>query len=490
MDFYEKIHHLQKGTRAILLLPGDFPLCLGVLKKDLWMKKERFKFVCQGCGQDSKKWLGRCPSCGEFNTFVEEYLHDEKTKQLTSFSADKPKPITEINTLSTFKKKLPSDELNRVLGDGITDGSLVLVGGEPGIGKSTLLLQVSNFISNKFGKVLYVSGEESPQQVRLRAERLNCLAKNLFFVSETDIQKIISYIQDIKPCFVVIDSIQTIFHPDIPSSCGSIGQIKECTNYLCQIAKRENISIFIIGHVTKEGNIAGPKVLEHIVDTVLYFEGERYHTFRILRCVKNRFGSTSEVGLFEMREDGLHDVKNPSDIFLTKREGNISGFCIASILEGTRPIAMEVQALVSYCGIGIPRRTCQGIDYNRLSLILAVLEKRVNFNFSHQDVYVNLPGGIKTDDVSVDMGVAISIASSLKDKPVSEKTIVMGEIGLTGEIRDVSSCERRLREAERLGFEKAILPWETLQKMKYKENKLEIIPVKTIKEALKEIKLI
>lgn len=453
------------------------------------MKKEKFKFVCQECGQEASRWLGKCPSCGKFNTLQEEYIFEE-TKRRDVFSIGVPRPLREIKTEDYPRKKLWGEEINRVLGGGIIPGSLVLVGGEPGIGKSTLLLQISNFVSLNFGKVLYVSGEESPQQVRLRAERIGCNAENLFFASESDLQKIIKYISDMKPELVVIDSVQAVFDADIPSSTGSVSQIKEVTTSLMHLAKKENIPIFIIGHVTKEGAIAGPKILEHIVDTVLYFEGEKYHTYRLLRCVKNRFGSTSELGIFEMQSRGLVEVENAAEVFLMSRESITSGFCITSALEGTRPIALEVQALVSYCAIGIPRRTCPGIDYNRLSLILAVLEKRVGISFSHQDVYLNLPGGIKTEDVATDVGVASAVVSALKDKPPPDKTIAMGEICLTGEIRSISSVEKRLKDVQRLGFKKAIIPYQNLQKANFSDISLEVCGVKTLKESLRELNLL
>lgn len=453
------------------------------------MKKEKFKFVCQECGQEASRWLGKCSACGKFNTLQEEYIFEE-TKRRDVFSIGVPRPLREIKTEDYPRKKLWGEEINRVLGGGIVPGSLILVGGEPGIGKSTLLLQISNFVSLNFGKVLYVSGEESPQQVRLRAERIGCNAENLFFASESDLQKIIKYISDMKPELVVIDSVQTVFDADVPSSVGSVSQIKEVTTSLMHLAKRENIPIFIIGHVTKEGAIAGPKILEHIVDTVLYFEGEKYHTYRLLRCVKNRFGSTSELGIFEMQSKGLVEVENAAEVFLMSRENTTSGFCITSALEGTRLIALEVQALVSYCAMGIPRRTCPGIDYNRLSLILAVLEKRVGISFSHQDVYLNLPGGIKTEDVATDVGVASAVVSALKDKPPPDKTMVMGEICLTGEIRSISSVEKRLKEVQRLGFKKAIIPYQNLQKANFSDISLEICGVKTIKESLRELNLL
>ena len=456
------------------------------------MAKDKTKFICQECGYESLRWLGRCPGCGRFNTLVEEIISsDAHPLHLSAFSLDKPRKILEIKTEKEERLVIPLLEFNRVLGGGIIPGSLVLIGGDPGIGKSTLLLQVSCLVEKIFGLTLYISGEESPQQVKLRAKRLNISADNLYLVSETNIETIEKYALELKPHLLIIDSIQTVFYEALSAAPGSVSQVRECTNRLMHLAKRENIPAFIIGHVTKDGAIAGPRVLEHIVDTVLYLEGEKYSNFRILRAIKNRFGPTSEIGVFEMQDRGLEEVANPSKTFLAERAGDVSGSVIISSLEGTRPILLELQALVSFSGFGIPRRMTTGLDYNRISLILAVLEKKVGLNFSNQDVYVNLAGGVKVEEPAADLGAAVAIASSFKDIPAKESMIILGEVGLAGEVRAISQLGKRLNESSRLGFKRCILPWTNLSALPKVEG-IEVIGVKTVKEAvsiaLKEMK--
>lgn len=456
------------------------------------MAKDKAKFICQECGYESLRWLGRCPGCGKFNTLVEEIISSSAHPlHLSAFSLDKPRKILEIKTEKEERLVIPLLEFNRVLGGGIIPGSLVLIGGDPGIGKSTLLLQISSLVEKNWGLTLYISGEESPQQVKLRAKRLNISADNLYLVSETNIETIEKYALEFKPHLLIIDSIQTVFYEALSAAPGSVSQVRECTSILMHLAKRENIPIFIIGHVTKDGAIAGPRVLEHIVDTVLYLEGEKYSNFRILRAIKNRFGPTSEIGVFEMQDRGLEEVANPSKTFLAERAGDVSGTVIISSLEGTRPILLELQALVSSCGFGIPRRMTTGLDYNRISLILAVLEKKVGLNFSNQDVYVNLAGGVKVEEPAADLGAAVAIASSFKDIPVKESMIILGEVGLAGEVRAISQLGKRLNESSRLGFKRCILPGTNLSGLPKVEG-IEVIGVKTVKEAvsiaLKEMK--
>lgn len=453
------------------------------------MAKVKTKFICNSCGYESPKWLGRCPSCNQWNTFVEE-IQEVKGNRRTVFSHTpltmerKAMPITSVESKEETRVYTDSKELNRVLGGGVVSGSLVLIGGDPGIGKSTLLLQVSNQLAKKGLKVLYVSGEESVKQTKLRADRLGISTNNLYVFSETNLQLIEQTIQEIKPDFTVIDSIQTIYHPDITSAPGSVSQVRECTSEMMRIAKVSGIPIFIVGHVTKEGAIAGPRLLEHMVDTVLYFEGERHHSFRILRAVKNRFGSTNEIGIFEMKEDGLNDVANPSEIFLEERSMGSSGSTVVASIEGTRPILVEIQSLISPSTFGNPRRMATGIDHNRVSLLMAVLEKRVGMLLQNQDAYLKVAGGVKLDEPAIDLAITISIASSFRDKPTKATDCFIGEVGLTGEIRRVSRIEQRVKEAAKLGFQRIIIPknnlggWEVTQP-------IQIIGVTTINEALK-----
>jgi DNA repair protein RadA/Sms len=427
------------------------------------MGKKKTKFVCQECGYESAKWLGRCPGCSTWNSMVEEI---ERTKPVTRgvfvHSTDdiisKPVPITTVTTTQEPRIQTSISEFNRVLGGGIVKGSLVLIGGDPGIGKSTLLLQVSAQLAAMQHKVLYISGEESVKQTKLRADRLHVASDQLYVLAETDLEYIVEAIENVRPACVVIDSIQTIYRADITSAPGSVSQVRECTSELMKIAKTKGIAIFIVGHVTKEGAIAGPRILEHMVDTVLYFEGERHHTYRILRAVKNRFGSTNEIGIFEMRDSGLIEVENPSEVFLEERSRGAAGSTVVAAMEGTRPVLVEIQALVSPTSFGNPRRMATGIDHNRVSLLMAVLEKRVGLLLQNQDAYLKVAGGVKLDEPAIDLAIAVSIASSFRDQPTNPSDVIIGEVGLTGEVRRVSRIEQRVQEAVKLGFSRIIIP--------------------------------
>jgi DNA repair protein RadA/Sms len=449
------------------------------------MANVKTKFFCQDCGHESLKWLGRCPGCNSWNSFVEEVVKKNKeVKFRQEYNIGKPISINEISIENEKRVNTNIFELNRVLGGGIVLGSLVLVGGDPGIGKSTLLLQVANGVASLDNTVLYVSGEESQKQIRMRAERLNAINPNLYILSETNLDIIEKYIDEINPTLVIIDSIQTIYLEEVSSAPGSVSQVREGTGRLIRLAKGKNIPIFIVGHVTKEGSIAGPKILEHMVDTVLYFEGERNHTFRILRSVKNRFGSTNEIGVFEMAELGLQQVSNASKLLLAQRPKGVAGSVVMAAMEGTRPVLAELQALVSTSAYGTPRRTTAGVDYNRLALILAVLEKRIGLRLGNQDVYLNLVGGIKIDEPAIDLALAIAVASSYKDKSISEKLMVIGEVGLTGEVRGINQISSRISEGIKLGFNKCILPvYNVKQCIKFKDE-IELIGVDSIIEAL------
>ena len=421
--------------------------------------------MCQECGYESPKWLGKCPGCGEWNKMVEEvevtggnrrgaFAHSQGVSTILS----KPTPITAIESLSEPRILTDLNELNRVLGGGVVKGSLVLIGGDPGIGKSTLLLQVSSQLAHKGNQVLYISGEESLRQTKLRAERLGVQSENLLVYSETNLEEINRNIESTNPSFVIIDSIQTVFHPEVTSAPGSVSQVRECTSELMRIGKTKGIAIFIVGHVTKEGSIAGPRLLEHMVDTVLYFEGERHHTYRILRAVKNRFGSTNEMGIFEMKEYGLEEVANPSEIFLEERSQGAAGSTVVASMEGTRPVLVEIQALISPTSFGNPRRMATGIDNNRVPLLMAVLEKRMGMLLQNQDAYLKVAGGVKLDEPAIDLAICVSIASSFRDKTTRATDCIIGEVGLTGEVRRVSRIEQRVQEAAKLGFERVILP--------------------------------
>lgn len=420
-------------------------------------------FFCQECGYESAKWMGQCPACHAWNTFVEEKL--EKTTQAVK-KLVKDVNVTTLDAIEMQEgQRITTEisELDRVLGGGIVKGSLVLVGGDPGIGKSTLLLQCCRNLSEQKKKVLYISGEESLQQIKIRAKRIGEFGDSLFLLCETNLDIIQEVIKKEKPEIVVIDSIQTMYSESVTSAPGSVSQVREATGTLMQIAKGMEISIFIVGHVTKEGVVAGPRVLEHMVDTVLYFEGDRHASYRILRGVKNRFGSTNEIGVFEMREDGLHEVENPSEYMLSGKPKDASGSVVACSMEGTRPILVEVQALVCHSNFGIPRRTAAGTDFNRVNLLMAVLEKRLGLQMSACDAYINIAGGIKMNEPAIDLGIVLALVSSYKEVSIDEKTICFGEVGLSGEVRAVSMAEQRILEAKRLGFTRCILPKVSLQ---------------------------
>ncbi|KYC98262.1 MULTISPECIES: DNA repair protein RadA [Bacillus] len=453
------------------------------------MAKSKTKFICHSCGYESAKWMGKCPGCGAWNTMVEETIKKAPANRRAAFShsvqtVQKPSPITSIETSEEPRVQTKLEEFNRVLGGGVVKGSLVLIGGDPGIGKSTLLLQVSAQLADTAGSVLYISGEESVKQTKLRADRLGINSQLLHVLSETDMEYISSAIQEMKPAFVVVDSIQTVYQSDITSAPGSVSQVRECTAELMKIAKTNGIPIFIVGHVTKEGSIAGPRLLEHMVDTVLYFEGERHHTFRILRAVKNRFGSTNEMGIFEMREEGLTEVLNPSEIFLEERSAGASGSSIVASMEGTRPILVEIQALISPTSFGNPCRMATGIDHNRVSLIMAVLEKRVGLLLQNQDAYLKVAGGVKLDEPAIDLAVAVSIASSFRDTPPNPADCFIGEVGLTGEVRRVSRIEQRVKEAAKLGFKRMVIPEANSDGWTIPKG-IEVVGVANVAEALR-----
>lgn len=450
------------------------------------MAKIKTSYICSECGFESPKWYGKCPSCGEWNTLNEE-LNSQQTKNSLSNSFSTVNQVLALDDIcGENDERIPTkiEEFDRVLGGGIVKGSLVLLSGDPGIGKSTILLQICQNLGSKGQKILYVSGEESANQIKLRAVRIGVTTKNLFILSQTDLATIVECIKAEKPDIVIIDSIQTMVYEQVNSSAGSITQVRECTNVFMHTAKGLGIPIFIVGHVNKDGAIAGPKVLEHIVDTVLYFEGERNYSYRILRGVKNRFGSTNEIGVFEMTADGLKEVLNPSLMMISGRPKNTSGTCVACVIEGTRPILAEVQGLVCATGFGTPRRMSTGFDYNRMSMLLAVLEKRAGYFFNNMDAYVNVVGGLKLDEPAADLTVALALVSSLKDKAVDDKTIAFGEVGLAGEIRAVNNCEQRITEAKRLGFERCIIPFHNYKSITNSlKSTFDIIPVRNIREA-------
>ena len=449
------------------------------------MAKKKSSFVCQNCGYKSAKYLGRCPNCGEWSSFVEEVEVQEVKNQRVSMTGERSKPLTldEVELFDTPRIETDLDEFNRVLGGGVVPGSLVLIGGDPGIGKSTLLLQVSTQLASR-GRVLYVSGEESAQQIKLRAERLGDIDRDFYLYAETNMQSIRAEVERLKPNFLIIDSIQTIMTPEIQSTQGSVSQVREVTGELMQIAKTNDIATFIVGHVTKEGQLAGPRMLEHMVDTVLYFEGERNNTFRILRAVKNRFGSTNEIGIFEMQGHGLVEVTNPSEVFLEERLEGSTGSAIVCALEGTRPILVEIQALTTPTMFGNAKRTTSGLDFNRVSLIMAVLEKRTGLLMQNQDAYLKSAGGVKLDEPAIDLAVAVAVASSYKELPTDARECFIGEIGLTGEIRRVTRIEQRLNEAAKLGFKKVYAPKNSIVGIDIPEQ-IQVIGVTTLTECLK-----
>ena len=452
------------------------------------MAKTKTQYVCQECGSTQPKWMGRCPDCNEWNTLVETLVHITKSTgsassaRPASAQPNAPLPLNQISADHYQRTMLPMDEFNRVLGGGLVPGSLVLIGGDPGIGKSTLLLQMSAALAMQ-GQVLYISGEESAQQIKLRANRLGIDTDKLFVLAETNMTAILAQVQQLQPRFLVVDSIQTTYLEEMQSAPGSVSQVRECSARFQEVAKGQNIPIFLIGHVTKTGVIAGPRVLEHIVDTVLYLEGERFHTYRMLRSVKNRFGATNEVGIFEMSDEGLSEVLNPSEVFLAERLPNASGSAIAVTMEGTRPLLVEVQALASTTSFGNPRRTANGVDMNRLLLIIAVLTKRVGIRMGDQDVFVNVIGGMQINEPASDLAVAVAIASSFRNRPVAADVAMVGEVGLSGELRAVGHLETRLKEAAKLGFKRCLLPASS-QLKGIKDIPLELVKVRSVGEAL------
>lgn len=446
-------------------------------------KAKKSVYFCQNCGHEESKWLGQCPACRQWNTFVEEKVTASKPGAAREQRNAEVVTLTSVSTTEEERIKTKIGELDRVLGGGIVPGCLVLVGGDPGIGKSTLLLQVCQKLSDMEKKVLYISGEESLRQIRLRANRMGEFSENLYLLCETNLETVRGVIEKNRPDAVVIDSIQTMYHEDVGSAPGSVSQVRESTNILMQLAKGLNISIFIVGHVTKEGTVAGPRVLEHMVDTVLYFEGDRHASYRILRAVKNRFGSTNEIGVFEMQRQGLVEVKNPSEFMLSGRPENASGSVVACAMEGTRPMLMEIQALVCRSNFGMPRRTAAGLDYNRVNLLMAVLEKRAGLSLSDYDAYVNIAGGIKMNEPASDLGIVMAIASSYKNRPIPDDTIVFGEVGLSGEVRAVTMPEQRVAEAKKLGFQTCIMPEVSAGSLKGTEG-IRIIGVKSVNQAM------
>lgn len=452
------------------------------------MAKAKSVFFCQNCGFESSKWMGQCPGCKEWNSFAEE--PKIVTKKVTAAGvrkdAPQPKTLSEIQITESSRMTTGIGELDRVLGGGIVQGSLVLVGGDPGIGKSTLLLQVCRNLAQCQKRVLYISGEESLAQIRMRAERMGEFGGSLQILCETNLEDIREAITAVKPEVVIIDSIQTMYNENVSSAPGSVSQVRETTGVLMQIAKGMNIAIFIVGHVTKEGVVAGPRVLEHMVDTVLYFEGDRYASYRILRGVKNRFGSTNEIGVFEMRGTGLEEVANPSEYMLEGKPEGASGSVVACTMEGTRPVLLEVQALVCRTNLAFPRRTAAGTDLNRVNLLMAVLEKRAGLRLSECDAYVNIAGGIRMNEPALDLSIVLAIASSLKDQPIDEKTIVFGEVGLSGEVRSVSMPEQRVREAKKLGFDTVILPAVCCKQAARVEG-IKLVGVRNVREAIASI---
>ena len=455
------------------------------------MAKAKTVFVCSNCGYESAKWLGKCPACNEWNGFYEEKVASSSGNASSSNKSNKekavPRKLKEVEGIETARTSTGIGELDRVLGGGLVKGSLVLVGGEPGIGKSTLILQLCDKVKGE-GKVLYVSGEESAEQVKIRADRLNINNDDLMFLGETNIDSIEDAIISINPKLVIIDSIQTMYSEEITSAAGTVSQVREITARIMRMCKDNGITTIIIGHVTKDGNIAGPRVLEHMVDTVLYLEGERYFSYRILRGVKNRFGSTNEVGMFEMKNEGMVEITNPSSILISERNDNPAGSVIVASMEGTRPLLIELQALTTPSVFGIPKRTANGIDYNRLAVLIAVIEKRAGIGLGTQDVYLNVVSGIRIAEPAVDLGVVLACVSSYKNVSIPQDVVAIGEVGLTGEVRAVNMIEKRLREAERLGFKKCIIP-ESNKKLLKENFKLDIIGVRNINEAIKGLQL-
>ncbi len=450
------------------------------------MAREKRKFVCQECGYATPRTLGRCPACKSWQSFdeeVEDATPATPIHRVLRQVSSKPEPISQITASDVERHLTGMSEFDRALGGGIVAGSVILIGGDPGIGKSTLLLQASDALSRNYGTVLYVSGEESVRQTKLRASRLGVVSDTLYVLSENNLEQIAKHIDALQPKVIIIDSIQTVYLPNIQSAPGSVTQIRECTGLLITNAKNKSIPIFLIGHVTKEGSLAGPRILEHMVDTVLYFEGERHHIYRVLRAIKNRFGSTNEIGIFEMQSKGLVDVLNPSQLFLSNTDEEVSGSVVVSSMEGTRPLLMEVQALVVPTNYGNPRNTTTGVDRHRIALLIAVLNKRVGIDVGDSDVFVNITGGLRVDEPGIDLGVLIAITSNHRDIPINKRTVVIGEVGLGGEIRPVTHVEKRLREAAKLGFERAIFPDYNRKGLKVNED-IELIGVRDIYDSL------
>jgi DNA repair protein RadA/Sms len=448
------------------------------------MPKTRIKFVCQQCGAESPRWMGKCNNCGAWNSYVET-LEAPTSGSATRHSLGQrsaPTPLPAVESDTFHRLAVGMEEFSRVLGGGIVPGSLVLIGGDPGIGKSTLLIEVAAQVADSAGPVLYVSGEESPQQIKMRAGRLGITGPALYVLAETNLGLILEQMDALKPRLVIIDSIQTVYVDELETAAGSVGQLRECAVRLMHAAKGSNVPIFLIGHVTKEGAIAGPRVLEHIVDTVLYLEGERFQSYRLLRAVKNRFGSTNEVGVFEMREEGMVEVKNASEVFLAERS-LAPGSAILVTVEGTRPLLVECQALTSTTSFGLPRRTANGIDFNRLLIMTAVLSKRVGLGLSNQDIFVNVVGGMQVDEPAADLGTALAIASSFRDIPVQPDMVALGEVGLSGELRSVSQIEKRLHEAAMMGFKRCLLP-QSMKHSKLRTEGLEIVTARSLADAL------
>jgi DNA repair protein RadA/Sms len=452
------------------------------------MPKPKTFFQCQTCGSMSPKWLGKCPDCGEWNSFAEE--KKEIVTRHTSIAAhlgkSEPQSLSSVKHDAGQRISTGIQELDRVLGGGIVAGSVVLIGGDPGIGKSTLLLQTLSGIARKNGTVLYASGEESTEQIKIRAERLSVDSEDIILLAETSLESIVQNTSKLKPRVLVVDSIQTVYTEEIMSAPGSVSQVRDCAAKLMLFAKKSDIPVFIVGHVTKEGAIAGPRVLEHIVDTVLYFEGDRGHSYRILRTIKNRFGSTNEIGIFEMSDAGLLEVENPSELFLLERPLDVSGSAVVATMEGTRTLMVEIQALVSQTNFGMPRRTSIGVDFNRVNLLVAVLEKKVGFHLGGMDIFLNVVGGLKIIEPAVDLGVIITVASSLKDIPVDPRLFVFGEVGLSGEIRAVAQAETRIKEASKIGFKKAVIPFGNYEKIK-NDFGLQITGVKNVEDCLETV---
>ncbi len=449
-------------------------------------KTKKTVFFCQNCGFESTKWLGQCPECKEWNTFTEEVitpLSQKKEKELKNIETH---TLSEITVDAKQRQSTGMEEFDRVLGSGIVSGSLILVGGDPGIGKSTLLLQTCRNLSQTDTRLLYISGEESLQQIKIRADRMGDFTNNLAFLCETNLSIIDSVIRRTKPDVVIIDSIQTMYNEAVASAPGSVSQVRESTSVLMQLAKGLDITIFVVGHVTKEGVVAGPRVLEHMVDTVLYFEGDRHASYRILRSVKNRFGSTDEIGVFEMVTEGLREVKNPSEFMLEGRSADGSGSVVACAMEGTRPLLLETQALVTRSNFGMPRRTSAGVDYNRVNLLMAVLEKRLGYRLGDFDAYVNIAGGIRLNEPAVDLAICMALVSSFKDITIDRETVLFGEVGLGGEVRAVSMADQRIREAKKLGFKRVIMPISNARNIK-EVHDFEVIGVSTVKEAVEKL---